>query len=424
MDERMPAVRSGIDRDRTDLADAKLLDRFVTSRDEAAFAAMLSRHGPMVFGVCRRALHQAQDAEDAFQATFLVLVRKAATIGRRHLLSNWLYGVATRVASRVRLKEAKRRRREQAGLDCVNGAICLPTQSSDLSVALVGEVERLPAKYRGLIIMCYLEGRTNEEAAGELGFPVGTIKTRLFRGREMLRKRLSQRGVALPSAAAFSAALSPDTLTALPPTLIDSTLKASTSFAAGNAPANGVVSTQAAALTKEVLHSMFVTKMKTLAAIVLALAALVGGTAVFAFHNQVKEADAKEQSKPDNEAIQGKWECVSVTESGMASPMEVELFKNAVWVIEKEKVLWMLDGVEKASVTYELDSTKTPKSIDLTLTLGPKGEMKRHIEGIYKLQDDNFTFCIPLGQEKPRRPTEFTAEKGTQQFMVVLKRKK
>src|SRR5262249_18374088 len=158
--------------------DAELLERFVSRRDESAFAALMARHGPMVFGVCRRVLRHAQDAEDAFQATFLVLVRRAAAIGRRDLLGNWLYGVACRGAGRARQGAARRQAREAADTDRLAG-MAGEAGAPELSGVLHEEVQRLPARYRGPVVLCYLEGRTNEEAARELRWPIGTVKGRL-----------------------------------------------------------------------------------------------------------------------------------------------------------------------------------------------------------------------------------------------------
>jgi RNA polymerase sigma factor (sigma-70 family) len=159
-----------------DRSDAELLERFVSQHDESAFAALVTRHGPLVFGVCRRVLRHTQDAEDAFQATFLILVRKAADIGRRELLANWLYGVAVRVSARARLLLAKRRTREAVDMERIAVATREPISSPNLSEAVEGEARRLPAKYRGPVVLCYLEGRTNEEAADELRCPVGTTR--------------------------------------------------------------------------------------------------------------------------------------------------------------------------------------------------------------------------------------------------------
>jgi RNA polymerase sigma factor (sigma-70 family) len=167
-----------------------LLERFTRRHDQVAFAALVARHGPMVLGVCRRVLGNVQEAEDAFQATFLVLVRKAAAITRPHLLGNWLYGVAARTARKARIRMARRLHHERQ-------AAVAPrdpppeTDWSDLIAQLDEELEQLPFKYRAPLVLCYLDGLTNEEAARRLGWPTGSISYRLARGREMLRQRLS-----------------------------------------------------------------------------------------------------------------------------------------------------------------------------------------------------------------------------------------
>jgi RNA polymerase sigma factor (sigma-70 family) len=405
-----------------DVSDAELLERFVTNQDEAAFAALMARHGPMVYGVCRRLLRHAQDAEDAFQATFLILVRKAASIGKRELLANWLYGVALRVAHRARLAAQKRQTREAADMERIATATHESPKALELSASLEEEVQRLPAKYRDPVVLYYLQGRTNEEIAGELRCPVNTIKTRLSRAREMLRKRLTRRGLAL-SAGAIVTALSPEALTAsVPPALIDSTVKAAICFAAGDTVAGGVVSAPAAALTKGELHTMFVTKMKTLAVLVLALAMIVGGVGAFAYHRLATEPDRKEKSKSDNDAIQGNWEVVSLTSGKEGDTREAEALKNATWVFEKEKLLVKIKKEDKTlDISYKLDPEKNPKTIDFKLKA--EAARERNIEGIYELKGDDLTICIPSGRDNPR-PTELEVKEGSERSLVVLKRVK
>lgn len=402
-------------------SDAELLERFVTSRDEATFAALMARHGPMVYGVCRRLLHHVQDAEDAFQATFLILVRKAASIGKRELLANWLYGVALRVAHRARLVAQKRQTREMADMERIAAATHEPAKTLELSASLEEEVQRLPAKYRGPVVLYYLQGRTNEEIAGELCCPIGTIKTRLSRAREMLRKRLTRRGLAL-SAGAIVTALSPDALAAsLSPVLIDSTLRAAVCFAAGET-ASGVVSAQAAALTRGELHTMFVTKMKTVAVMALALVVVFGGVGAFACHRLATEPDRKEKSKSDNDTIQANWEVVSLTSGKEGSRREAEALKNATWVFEKEKLLVKIKTEDKTlDISYRLEPEKNPKTIDLKVKA--EAARERSIEGIYELKGDDLTICIPLGRDSPR-PTELEVKEGSERSLVVLKRKK
>src|SRR5262249_17501866 len=147
--------------------------------DEAAFTALVNRHGPMVLGVCRRVLRPAHDADDAFQATLLVLLRKARPLRRPELLGNWLYGVAHRTALKARTLAAKRRARERPVVDHLAGAPSPTAAWGDVRPVLDEEVSRLPAKYRAPVVLCYLEGKTNEEAARLLGCPTGTVFSRL-----------------------------------------------------------------------------------------------------------------------------------------------------------------------------------------------------------------------------------------------------
>lgn len=177
------------------LTDAQLLEQFVARRDEPAFTALMARHGPMVLCLCRQMLRDAEDAEDAFQAAFLVLVRNAGAIRKRPSLSAWLYGVAYKVAARLRGRAERRRTLERPGVDLSAVPAVGEPVAADLRFILHEEIRRLPDKYRAPVLLCYLEGKTNEVAAQELRWPVGTLKARLFRAREMLRMRLARRGL-------------------------------------------------------------------------------------------------------------------------------------------------------------------------------------------------------------------------------------
>ncbi len=183
------------------LTEAQLLARFVGDRDEVAFEAIVSRHGPMVLGVCRRLLVDPHDAEDAFQATFLVLVRKAGSLGDRERLANWLYGVARRVATRVRRDRLRRRARERTDVRAGAVAPANDVDHDELPLVLDQEVARLPVRFRTPILLCYFEGLTHDQAAEQLRCPVGTVRSRMAKGRELLRTRLSRRGYAQDSSA-------------------------------------------------------------------------------------------------------------------------------------------------------------------------------------------------------------------------------
>jgi len=199
--------------DHGEQSDENHLARFLGGKEsdaEAAFGELVRRHGPMVLGVCRHVLEHDSDAEDAFQATFLVLARNAASIRDRRVLGHWLYEVAYRIAIRSRTRSSQRRAREKEVAQM--SALADSSQARDLAwtelrPVLHEEVNRLPEKYRCAVVLCYLEGRTNEEAATLLGWPVGTVKGRLSRARDILRSRLTRRGLAL-SAAFLSLSLS------------------------------------------------------------------------------------------------------------------------------------------------------------------------------------------------------------------------
>ena len=256
--------------------DSHLLERFAAHRDAAAFEALLQRHGPMVWGVCRRVLFDPNDVDDAFQATFLVLVRKAHAIAKRESLGSWLHGVAHRVALRAKSQAATRRRFESE-------VLVRDTSPADdltwkeLRSALDAELCGLPEKLRQPLILCYLEGRTQDEAAQELGWSKSTLRRRLSEARDALGQRLVSRGVAL--SAALSAILVSDCLAsgAPAPALVAATVDAAASVAAGTT-VTAAASAKVAALTKGVMKAMLLSQCKTVAAVlVLSLGFLVGG---------------------------------------------------------------------------------------------------------------------------------------------------
>jgi RNA polymerase sigma-70 factor (ECF subfamily) len=249
--------------------DGPLLDRYVGSRDEAAFEALVRRHGPMVLGVCRRILGDAHEAQDAFQATFLVLVKKAASVVPPEMVGNFLYGVARQTALRARSAAVRRRLRERQVADLPEPPARPADPQDDLRDTLDQELACLPQKYRAALVVCDLEGRGHKEAALRLGWPVGTLASRLSRGRRMLAKRLARRGVD-PSGGALSACV--------PPSLVTSTVKAGSLYGAGQAAVRASV----VALTKGVLKAMFMNRVRTVAGMFLMAGTLVlGGGLVY-----------------------------------------------------------------------------------------------------------------------------------------------
>jgi RNA polymerase sigma factor (sigma-70 family) len=259
--------------------DGQLLARFIASRDEASFAALVRRHGPMVLGVCRRLLGDFHDAEDAFQATFLVLAKKAAAIVKRESVGCWLYGVAYRTAREASVLSARRRARERPMHELPQPAVA-PAEVQDWRPLLDGELNRLPGKYRDAIVLCDLEGRPRREAARLLQLPEGTLSSRLATGRKMLAKRLARCGVML-SGGALAAAVSPAAAAAgVPAALVGSTARAAALVAAGQLAG---FAAPAVVLMKEVMKAMLVQKLRLVAgAVVVLVAAAIGGLAYHA----------------------------------------------------------------------------------------------------------------------------------------------
>jgi RNA polymerase sigma factor (sigma-70 family) len=272
------------------LSDGQLIERFLAGpgdEAEAAFAALVDRHGAMVMGVCRRVLTDLNDADDAFQATFLVLVRRAHSIARRDLLANWLYGVAYRTARVARTRAAQRRAKEKQVIgvrgtrSTRDGAGC-----GDLTDLLDEELSQLPEKYRIPVVLCELQGRSRKEVALRLGIAEGTLSSRLARARGLLRDRLETRGLAL-GGAALAAALPRDaSAAAVRPALADATVKAALRYATG-----GTVPWTVSALTERVLKAMFLTKLKVGAVALLAL---------FTMASMAALATARAQANRDN----------------------------------------------------------------------------------------------------------------------------
>ncbi|MHB1424998.1 MAG: RNA polymerase sigma factor [Gemmataceae bacterium] len=265
-----------------DDSDAELLERFAAGRDENAFEALLRRHGPLVWSVCRRVLAEEHAAEDAFQATFLVLIRKARSVSKKASIRSWLHGVALRVALRARQQENLRRRRERETPIRESGE----ADWQDVRPILDEEIQRLPEKYRLPVILCYLEGQTNDEAARILNCPRGTIATRLARARERLHSRLLRRGVTL-SAGTLAALLTDNAMSAaVPPLLLAQT---------GKVVFMGAASGSITALTEGVLHAMFLSKLKMVLAMSLMLAAL-GSAGACAYFLGAQEPATKREN--------------------------------------------------------------------------------------------------------------------------------
>jgi RNA polymerase sigma factor (sigma-70 family) len=258
-----------------DLPDADLLDRFLARCDAEAFAALVRRHGPTVFGVCRRVLRHTQDAEDAFQATFLVLARKARSIARRGALGSWLYGVARRVALKARDDAVRRRRHERRAANGTGEQAACADTGDAVGHILDEEVNRLPDKYRQPVVLCYFDGKTYQEAARLLGWPAGTTAARLARARALLHTRLVRRGVTLSSGALAVRLAEGTTAAAEACLLAEATANAAVRWLID--PATAAVSIPVIALTQGVVNAMVMQRLKALASVLLVVGLLVGG---------------------------------------------------------------------------------------------------------------------------------------------------
>jgi RNA polymerase sigma factor (sigma-70 family) len=293
------------------ISDGQLLDSFIARKDEAAFATLVRRHGPMVLGVCLRILRNHHDSEDAFQATFLVLARKASSINPRPRLAAWLHGVACRTALKARAMRAKRQVRERQVAQMPDPEAPQSEHWHDLQPLLDQELSRLPEIYRLPILLCDLEGKTIRETIQQLGWPQGTVAGRLARGRKLLAKRLMQRGAILSSGLLPGVLCGNSALASVPPLLANATVRAAVAMAAGQTAATGVVLAELAALTEGVLKAMFIAKVKGVVAVLLVLGLAVAGVGITANLPTGKaaeegirdEADSQKEAKDQNHAL-------------------------------------------------------------------------------------------------------------------------
>jgi RNA polymerase sigma factor (sigma-70 family) len=326
-------------------SDAQLLERFLSARDEAAFAALVRRHGPMVLGVCRRVLQDYHDAEDAFQAAFLVLARKAASV-RHEALGSWLYTVAYHAALAARAARARRHARERQVEEMPHPEVP-PPEAQDWRPLLDRELHKLPEKYRAALVVCDLQGKTRKEAAQELGLAEGTVSSRLATARGMLARRLSRRGLSL-SGAALAVGLAPRTTAAVPGALVNSTVQAAALVAAGQMAA---VATPAAGLMKGVLKAMLLTKLKLVIATAMITAVLGAGGLVYRSAGQAAPAAEEEKSLSDVETLRKENELLR---------LNVQVLLEKVRSLEAEVLA--LKGQPGGGATPNVDKTDQARS--------------------------------------------------------------
>jgi len=410
-------------------SDGELLGRFLDKRDEVAFAALVRRHGPMVWGVCLRIVGNLHDAEDAFQAAFIVLVRRAAAVKPREAVGNWLYGVAVHTALKAREISARVRGKEKQVTSMPEPAKHPHEDWEEMQALLDQELSALPDKYRLPVVLCDLEGRTRKEVAAKLKIPEGTLSSRRATAHQMLARRLARSGLAV-SGASLSALLAQNSASAcVPASVVSSTIKTATLVAASQGAVAGVASAKVAALTEGVIKAMFISKLKVATAVVLVVVALIGvGTGAGALRletaaearadDEKRAADAqksppgKEADKPktDHDRLQGTWEFVSYTHGGKTHQKQDLHEKGG------QPVTLTFDGdttlsanldaagkeIVEAKGNFRIDATRQPKEIDL---MGEDGKRKWAASGIYEVDGDTLQLCWPEGPTD-ERPTK------------------
>jgi RNA polymerase sigma factor (sigma-70 family) len=365
------------------LTDQELLDRFSSDHDEAAFNGLVRRHGPMVLDVCRNVLANEADAEDAFQATFLILAQKAGAIRKQASVGSWLYGVAYRTALKAQADSVRRRKGEACARDPGQPETSADLTWREVTQVIQAELNRFNEDYRAPLVLCYLEGRTQDQAAALLGVSKATVRKRLDRGRALLRVRLARRGlgpVAVLMAASWPVAAAS---VHLRPILVSSTIKAAKLCAAGQAAAAGVVSAKVAALTREVLRTMFFTKLK-IAAAALVVASLFVSAALISGLNGPQESAlaaqpvAQNKDKPPTEgAPAAEQEGVKVVKPGadyVRSLAYCNDGKSVALVLWKEDdprapgsvVLWDVQKGKVAHTLHKFDNDSPGQFFDVT----------------------------------------------------------
>ncbi len=411
----LPSMMEGDSR----LKDADLLRQFVDRRDEAAFARLVERYGPMVLGVCRRILRDVHASEDAFQATFLVLVARASTIRHSASLAGWLHRVAVRVALRARAKWCPG---EELLVD-VPAAVAEPAEAAaerELLAVLDQELDRLPEKYRRPLLLCCLQGKTHAEASRELGWPVGSLSRRLHRALELLRQLLQRRGVTL---SALATLLRPAGELLSPPpasSSADHTVRLGDLLARGVEGPHAGASLAALGLARATLRAMAL-KRAALAVLALLLGA-AGVTGAFWPHagtvpvRGLAQAWVQPGKGPEEvKLLQGEWTLTALEADGE----KLELPDDGREVrFQGDRIV--VDGEER--YRYHLDAAAHPRLIDVVPLAGDqKGQV---LEGIFRLQGETLTICLHGGDGQRMRPVEFVTRPGSQCMLVTLQRKR
>jgi RNA polymerase sigma factor (sigma-70 family) len=381
--ESVVRLLKGLVRPPAEAADGVLLELFVRTGDADALGMLVDRHSELVWRVCRRVLNH-HDAEDAFQATFLVLARKAGSIAAPQLLANWLYGVASRISIKLRWQSARRAARQQQVVESLPEAGTATAPEPLLQLALDEELSRLPNKYRAPVVLCYLQGLTNEEASERLGCPKGTLQSRLAWARRRLRNRLMRRGIGVSLAAAALSSLEQSSFAAPPATMVTQTTTAALIFSGWKV--GPLASMRAVSLARGVFHAMFLQQLRLVGGIMM-IGALSAAAGIWMKSAQaaVQEpsdpvqvaAQAPEDSRPPaskprthraSDWIHVKEDVTKSFSTGAAPEVLVETFNGPITVTARSEQTVNVRITKQGSAKSEDAAKEALQTIDLAMT--------------------------------------------------------
>jgi RNA polymerase sigma factor (sigma-70 family) len=401
-------------RDGADLADAQLLTRFVERGDEAAFEALVRRHAPMVMGVCRRLLRNTQDVEDAVQVVFLVLAQKAASVRPREAVAGWLYGVARKAALKARAVAARRKEQQVSELPEPPAP---QRPRDDLRPLLERELSRLPEKYRAVVVVCDLEGRSRRDAARLLGCPEGTVCGRLARARALLARRLGRNGVVLSGATMAALAEADPAPASVPADVLIAVLR--------SASPRATVAPHVLALASGVRRALWLGKFKVAIAALALTGLLVHGVGVAGhvlknaqggvLEGEVAGTAAARTHVTDAQRLRGVWKLVSMVNDGKDAPDDQ--VRNVRLELTDTEFRSECAGPLFRESTYTIDPTGDPRRLDFT----NEGNAVPHVcQGIYRFEGEQLALCYP--RSGAERPARFESEPGSGLTLTLWKR--